>query len=77
MNDVMHEQKFPGMKDMSSFLLIFIHPRQLILHEPTISWPFKPFMVRKQSETETEPCNQGRGVVMELFRLRLRVRYEI
>ena len=58
MNDVIHEQKFPGTKDKPSFLLNFVHLPQLISYELSTLRPFKPFMIRKQSENETETCNK-------------------
>ena len=58
MNDVMHKQKFPGTKDKFSFLLKFIHPPQLVLYELRIPRPFKAFVIRNQSEIETELCSK-------------------
>ena len=73
MNDVIHEQKFPGTKDKSSYLLNCIHPSQLILYELSIPRHFKPCLIRKQLENETEPCNKEnqlawtKGVVKTFF----------
>ena len=58
MDDVIHKQKFAGMKDKSSILLNFIHSPQQIFHELSVSWPFKPLMVRKHSKNQAEPDNK-------------------
>ena len=58
MNDIMHQQKFPGTKDKSSFLLKFIRPPQLVSYELSIPRPFKTFLITNQSENETDLCNK-------------------
>ena len=65
MNNVTYEQKFPGTKDKSSFLLNFIHPPQLILCDLSIQRPFKTFMIRDQSENKTETCNKKKPAGMD------------
>ena len=39
-------------------LLNFIHPPQWVFHDLNIPWPFKPFIIWKQSENETKPCDK-------------------
>ena len=58
MNDVMHKQRFPGTKDKSSFLLNFIRSPQLVLYELSIPRPLQAFVIRNQSENETELRNK-------------------
>ena len=52
MNDAMHEPKFPGMKDKSSFLLKFIRTPQWNMDHISLAFHglLKPIMVRKQSQ---------------------------
>ena len=58
MNDVIHKQKFPGTKDKSSFLSHCMCPPQLFVYELITPRPFKTFVIRNQSENETELCDK-------------------